>query len=307
MARPPKTAKSRPAHSLKDTYNGCSVEGSHRIAAAGAPVWFYRCVDKSQDAVFTEMASLTPSLATELLKQNDGNRHLKPTKTLQYAADMASGRWAFNGEPIIISKDGKLNDGQHRASAVVESGITVPALFVFGVDRETRTTVDQGAARTAGDYLNMEGIAYANNAAVAAKFILAYERADGRGIMHRQHITNAEVIERVRNDEKLREAASYAHRHIKSYRHLVSHSVVATCWYILSQIHPEDAARYMDQVTFGESIRRGDPAFAVRQAFLTEKRERAAAMEIIFQGWNKFRAKQPLMIVRSRGAFPVLV
>lgn len=273
----------------------------------GTPTWFYHCVDRSQDAVLTELAELTPSLAAELLKQNDGNRNIKSTKTVQYATDMASGRWAFNGEPVIISRDGKLNDGQHRASAVIESGVSVPVLFVFGVDRETRTTVDQGAARTAGDYLNMDGIAYANNAATAAKFVLAYERSDGRNIVARKDITNAEVIERVRNDRLMREAAAYAHRHLKSYRHLVSHSVVASCWYILSQIHADDALRYMDQITFGENIRRGDPAFAVRSAFLNEKRERGAAMEIIFQGWNKFRSKQPLMLVRPRGGFPVLV
>ncbi len=273
----------------------------------GSPAWFYRCVDRSQDGIFTELVDLSPSLATELLKQNDGNRNLRAMKATQYAADMASGRWAFNGEPIIISREGKLNDGQHRASAVIESGATVPAILVFGVDRETRTTVDQGATRSAGDYLSMDGVPYAKNASTAAKFVMAFERSGGRNLGQRMEITNAEIIERVRNDAGMREAAAYAHRHLKSYRNLMSHTVVASCWYILNHIDPVAANRFMDQVTLGENIHRGDPAFAVRSAFLGEKRERAPAMEIIFHGWNKYRAEQPLKIIRVNGAFPVLV
>jgi len=73
------------------------------------------------------------------------------------------------GEPG--SKCGQLNDGQNRCAAVVRSGLTVPTIFVFGLERETRLTVDQGVGKRPGDYLAMSGVANSNHVAAIAAMI----------------------------------------------------------------------------------------------------------------------------------------
>jgi hypothetical protein len=274
---------------------------------AGTINWLNECIERGKRGVFTEVITVTPGLASELLKRNPDNRNLKPIKAQHFAADMIGGRWAFNGEPIIIAKTGELNDGQHRLTALIEANTTLPFLFVFGIVRDTRTTVDQGSARGAGDYLTMDGHSYAKNAATAAKYIIAYERSNGRNLSARGTITNSEVLERVRNDEAVTTAAAYAHRHVKSYRYLCAHSIIATAHYLLSEIHPGDAEAYLDQVCLGENIKRGDPAFAVRSALTGERKYRDDALEIIFHGWNRFRSGQTLKLVRGNGTFPALV
>jgi hypothetical protein len=278
-----------------------------RKLEAGTIHWLLDCIERGKNGVFTETITVTPGLASELLKRNPDNRNLKPLKAQHFASDMLNGRWAFNGEPIIVAKTGELNDGQHRLTALIEANTTLPFLFVFGVERESRITVDQGSARGAGDYLAMEGFHYSNNAATTAKYVIAYERSGGRHLSARKDVTNAEVVSRVRTDPRITEAAAYAHKFLKSYRHLAAHSIIATAHYLLSDIHPAEAESYLDQVCLGENIKRGDPAFAVRSALAGERKYRGDALEIIFHGWNRYRSGQTLQLVRVNGTFPALV
>jgi hypothetical protein len=273
---------------------------------AGTVHWLNECIERGKREVFSETIQMNPGLAAVLLQKNPDNRHLKPIKSDHFTRDMMAGRWVFNGEPIIVAKTGELNDGQHRLNALIDANITLPMVVTFGVSRESRVTVDQGSARSASDYLAMQGYHYANNASTAAKFIIAYERSGGRNLGERAKITNAEVVARVKTDEGIIASTAYAWKHYKEYRHLVSLTVMAACHYVLSAIHPDDAEAYLNQVCLGENIKRGDPAFAVRSAFLAEKRERQPAMEIIFHGWNKFRSGSAAQIIRVNNTFPAL-
>lgn len=276
-------------------------------ADAGTVHWLKGCIDRSKLGIVCETATVTPGLAAEILKRNPDNRSISPTKAQHYATDMINGTWATNGEPIIISEDGLLNDGQHRMQAIIDANVSLPMLFVFGVSRESRTTIDQGRARGAKDYLAMDGVPYSTNASTSARFIIAYERSAGQNLSARPQVTNTEVYRRVKSDPAIIVAAQYAHKNYAEYRHLFSITVMAACYYILNDIAADDAVEYLDQVALGESIKRGDPAFAVRTAFLNDKRERAEAMEIIFHGWNKFRLGEMSKIIRVNGRFPALV
>jgi hypothetical protein len=275
--------------------------------SAGTVAWFKDRVDNSASQVLVERVLVTPGLAGEILRRNPDNRNMRQIKIEHFVRDMVNGRWADNGEPIIISRDGLLNDGQHRLQAVIEANTPQVFVVVFGVSRESRTTVDQGTARGAADYLSMDGVTYAHNAATAAKFIIAYERSDGRNLGERSKLTNAEVVARVKADPCIVEAAAYAHKHLKQYRRLFSHTVMAASYYVLSQIDRDDATAFLDAVATGESIKNGDPAYAVRTAFLRDKYERQPSMEIIFHGWNKFRTDSKAKLITPRGSFPALV
>lgn len=269
--------------------------------------WLNTCIERGRHEIFTDRVLVVPGVAAELLRRNPDNRNISAVKAEHYARDMAAGRWAENGETVIVSQSGELNDGQHRMQAVIDSNSVIPFLFVFGVPRETRITVDQGAARGAGDYLSMLGIQYARNAGVATKFIIAFERSGGKSISARGSVTNAEVVARVRADGEIIKSAAFAHHSYQSYRSLFSHSVMTACHYILAEIDASDANDYLTQIALGENIKRGDPAFAVRQAFLSDKRERQDAMEVIFHGWNAYREGRPLKIAKCFGTLPALV
>lgn len=275
---------------------------------AGTVQWFNECVERGKRESFSESALVTPGLAAELLKRNPDNRNIRPTKVGHYATDMRAGKWAFNGEPIVISKEGLLNDGQHRLTAIIDANTPVTMLFVFGISREARLTVDQGAARGAGDYLGMSGIEYANHCSTIARLVLAIEREDGQRLYRESEVTNAEILQREQSDPAIAEAAHYASTVYRYSRSFVAPGVVGAAFYMLSQINPAQAREFMDRVCIGEGIRRTDPAFAVRDALMTLGRgQRGKKLEVIFRGWVKYRCNQPLKIAKALGSFPALV
>jgi len=269
---------------------------------AGSVQWFLDCVEKSKNGVITEITTLTPGLAGELLQRNSDNRSLRPAKAAQYANDIRSGRWTFNGEPIIISDTGELNDGQHRAWAVADANTPIPVLMVFGVPRDTRTTIDQGAARTAGDYLTMDGIPNGTVQAALARNLLAFERSEGTSLLEGRHVTNAEVMERALSDLRVAKSASFAACHAKPARAFAPPSVVAFCHYIFFAISPDQAETYMDQVCRGEGLRARDPAYTVRERLVSlGSKSREKRIHIIIRGWNAFRQGRSLTIAKIAG------
>lgn len=271
---------------------------------AGTVNWLNECIARGQNEVFSSAIELNPGLAGVLLARNPDNRNIRQTKVLQYETDMRACRWSFNGEPIIISKEGLINDGQHRLRALVEANVTVPMLFVFGVAREARLTVDQGAARSAGDYLGMEGVENSAAAASIARLVIAIERERHARLYRESDVTNIEIRRRVGADAKIGEAAHYAMSHYKSARPFAAPGVIGTAFYLLSEVNPEDARAFMDGVCLGEDLRRDSPAYAVRDALLNLGKQRGAKLEAIFRGWVAHREDRPLKIAKVLGHFP---
>lgn len=93
-----------------------------------------------------EWILVTPQVASELLATQVKNRPISHQIVKRYADDMKNGNWKQCGDTICVDKDGHLTDGQHRLSAVIESGITIRVLLVRGVEHSIYK--DTGSKRT---------------------------------------------------------------------------------------------------------------------------------------------------------------
>ena len=90
---------------------------------------------KQETSLLNGWILVTPELAKELIKFNTQNyRVLDVTTALKYAQDMKSGLWQKNGEPIIFSKEGTEENGQHRLQGVIDSGVAVVMYMIFDAD-----------------------------------------------------------------------------------------------------------------------------------------------------------------------------
>lgn len=140
-------------------------------------VWFQGCMDKAAAlGKWAEWGTLTVAIATLLLTRNDENRNKKRLGIEDLVHALRMGDWTENGETIKISKEGLMNDGQHRCEAVVRTGIPAPTLFAFGVTRESRKTVDLTHRRTPGDILKFNGVLNSNTVAASLRNIINLER-----------------------------------------------------------------------------------------------------------------------------------
>ena len=150
-------------------------------------------LDQALDA---QLMRVTPKLAEQWLGRNDSNRNIRPTKLAQLVRDMQGGRFALTGDSIKFDLNGNLIDGQHRLTAVRDSGIPIEVLVVRGLVPSVRAVIDTGATRSASDALRIAGKhAGSRSMAAAIRILLAIRSGE---VAHAGDIappvTHSEVI-----------------------------------------------------------------------------------------------------------------
>lgn len=111
----------------------------------------------------TYVKKITPEYAAILMQHNNLNRPINRITLEDYKSQIQKGLWKLNGEPIIISNDGVLLNGQHRLTAVIETGLPITSVVVEGVENNDFATIDTGRTRTIADIFNIEEIPNANS------------------------------------------------------------------------------------------------------------------------------------------------
>ena len=108
--------------------------------------------------ITTRIMDITPQIAKKLLDANVANyRGINHRRVEMYAREMREGLWQENYEPIHVYEGGILANGQHRLTAIVESGATVKMLVIAGVKRDV-SIFDNGGIRTHGQTLKASGV-----------------------------------------------------------------------------------------------------------------------------------------------------
>lgn len=284
--KPAERAKDREMKSVSKLDFCCNTKRN-------AERWLNEHIQRGRNGIHYVVADLTPALAQVLLARNDANRILQEETVRKYSRDHEQGLFdGLNGESIKMSKCGLMNDGQHRCTMVERTNIPLRTTFVFGLERESRKTLDQGAARTAGHYMSMDGVKNANNMAAMAKIVLQVEKY-GKIRTGADAPTKSEVMSFAdpRMDE-LQESFAFIHR--KGAANVASLSLLGACHYLTAQLDESDADRYMKSIIDGTEMHQNDPAYAVRSKLMTRalRLNVNEKLNVIFSGWNKFRRGQ---------------
>lgn len=119
--------------------------------------------------------TITPEMARELLKTNTNNRRVKEVTLDRYARDMENGRWTFTGEPISITEDGVLGNGQTRLMACIKADKPFTTIVVRKLKSKAVRNTDVGAQRNVADALRIDGVQDSNILSSAARKMLVLE------------------------------------------------------------------------------------------------------------------------------------
>lgn len=270
--------------------------GNHDAPRRGSPernwsLWLDDQIARAQREVTTQVVTLEPSLARVLLARNPNNRKMSDATVTKYARDMANGTWAFNGEPVIVSKTGELNDGQHRCEAVLAADKAIQVIFVVGTERDTRLTVDQGKTRVAGDYLGMSGHHDSLALAAMAKYVWQHRE---HGKLSQQGInspTKTEVLMLVENTPGLEQSLSAISK--KGSDSVGGRSILAFCHWTFAERSKDSVAanEFMDSLIVGSNLTSNSPILYSRNRLMAMRgrlrpNEKA---ELIFRAWNAHR------------------
>jgi hypothetical protein len=209
----------------------------------------------------------TPAKAAKILEMNLSNRNLRDRRVMTYATAMKRGQWREDaGDPIRLSQDNILLDGQHRLWAVVESGVTISFLVLRDLPSDVMPVIDKGLGRSNGDSMTWANVLNASHSSAAAKLYLAYvfdlvptdsKKAD-------VYISTQDMVEwALDNNERLQWSI---HRARKANTALGG-STAAWTVLLLIALDDYDEAKveeFMDPVITGASLAKGDPRLALR-------------------------------------------
>lgn len=260
---------------------------------------------------YAEIVTVTPELAVEWLGVNTKNRNIRPRHVQRLARDMSAGNWKMTGEPVKFSRKGALLDGQHRLTAIVESGVTVQMMVVYNLPNDVQSAMDSGSARTASDALGLMGFKNSAVAAAAARLAVAEEKS---GPIGKFSATHGEIIAFLNQHPDMDEAVDYA---VWAQNRVdCPPAIIAYTLWRLSQVDYEAAYDFWSGITEKVGLQAGDPVLALSHRLAQARRAREtltreAFVSVIFRAWNLRRdgkTSQRLHInSRAGGVIPVPV
>jgi hypothetical protein len=223
---------------------------------------------KSQqpEPITMELEEITPEIALKYLQTNVVNRKLQPNTVAFYARQMADGQWQLNGDAIRFSQTGALQDGQHRLTAVVESGRPLTTWVARGLPDEAQLTMDQQRKRTAGDMLAMTGMPRGNQVAAIVRVIRRWDQGERsiRGFAGGQRpMSMAEVIHAATEDPLFLEAAQRV-----SARGLYGQApprALGALYVLLARTHVQLSDVFFEYLTSGADLPEGNPILTLRR------------------------------------------
>jgi hypothetical protein len=122
-----------------------------------------------------EVCTITPEKAAELLKANTANRPLKQLHIAFFENQLRRGEMQLTHQGIAISVSGRLLDGQHRLTAIVNTGIEARLLVATGLPDSSFAVLDTGTARTAADVFSIDNVHHASCLATGIRLYLFYK------------------------------------------------------------------------------------------------------------------------------------
>lgn len=254
-------------------------------------VWLEERIARGKKNPIAEVVTLTPVLASLLLERNSANRPISKTGKNEIKQDIANGRFVFNGESIIVSDTGILNDGQHRCINVLEAGIAIQTVIVFGPKEETRYSVDSGKSKTVSNYLAMKGRKYTHILGAAVSFVIQWK---SRGYLnHGNEYTRPSKQAILEGADHLRGIDASVEFTSAAMKSVGSHAVLAFCHYAFWKASSrENADHFMTKLMEGDGLKKGDPILYCRNRLLGMGRgvHAGARAELVFKCWNAWRS-----------------
>lgn len=250
---------------------------------------------------------VSPSLATELLTLNSGNRPFSEQDAKDKATDMKNGKWRFNGDMSVrVSKTGKLLNGQHTLTGIVWSDKGQVLNIQTGLDDDVFDTIDIHKKRTGRDVLHIAGFADGNVISGAIRIIKAYHAGRLTLSRHnndrsRNRTTNHDLVEWMRtNDAALMQECAKQGRNLYSKPRLLGPSIIAAFLYLFSRKNREVAQFFWNAFSTGENISTtSHPAiYLLREKAIGWVTNRAVTntekFACVIKAWNAYRERSPI-------------
>lgn len=180
-----------------------------------------------------EIKTIAPQEALFLLENLHDNQRTIRTKAVSILEkEMRQGTFKLSTDAILILR-GKLGNGQHRLTAVVQSGKPQQFLVLKTNDESIFKVLDCGIRRTIGDAMNL---ANHTNVTAAARWIMAIEAGQatpGSGIAN-FNVTRSQIMQFIETNIELLQDASRITKNLYS-KSFILNKAIATAFLCIAE------------------------------------------------------------------------
>lgn len=252
-------------------------------------------------ALISKERKITPAMAKVYLEANTKNRPLSKRAVDFLKKEILAGRWKSTGDPIKFSKNGRLLDGQHRLTAIAESGITVLSYVIEGLEEDVFNVLDTGNKRDAKDVLSLSGVKHSLYMAATIRNILivndlGFHKAVNkeRGFTQRIKFSIEEIMDFYTKNKTIEKEIEF----IVDGCHLFGHigvALLATAYHSMKKIDQKFAQHFFERYFNGDSLNKTSPIFILRTKLMQDVKGKLCNRDkliLLVMAWNLCRQKK---------------
>lgn len=252
----------------------------------------------------SHVAMVTPEIAAKWLTTQIRNRPVQRSSMRSYRADMVAGRWHFAGDPIRFDSGGHLIDGQNRLTALSEiemPNMALPFVVQTGLPPETQMVMDQGARRTAGQNLALEGIPSGYNLSAGYRLMAFWQN----GMLFDNARSNRQAISNTRVQEWVGENLDVCMKAVANLNRIRKSGIrpsagMAVTLYITGKGFDSEISSLLEEVHTLSNLPPGAPALTLarrlrnaRHSDRTRSLTEPDHLAFLIQTWNSWVAGTP--------------
>ena len=204
-------------------------------------------------------------------------------------------------------KSNRTGNGQHRLTAIVNTGITVPCIVVAGIDDDALPTIDTGLTRSSKDVLGIEGLDDWDAAILGHSLHVLIGHFSGLPVYNTQKLPPHAIREFYLNHTPRLESSLRFIKKLPRQRPPIPHSRAFLLHYLFSEKSPLAADEFMAGLYTGEILALTDPVYQLRTKLHACQYDRdiKPGYDQLFaciKAWNMTRAGKNL--AHGRNIFP---
>lgn len=200
---------------------------------------------------------VTPSMASEWLKTNTRNRRLSSAHVAHLEHVLRSGQWRINGDAIRFGRDGALQDGQHRLTACVNTGIGFHTFVVWNLESDAFDTIDVDVKpRSVSDIIGLHGVKNANGVSAAVKTLWAFKNTGSfyDGGYGSDGYTPRVCMELIQKRPNIYESVSKVIKNKQRYNAFSSKSLLGALHYLFNTVDERLSSEMIEVIENGSTV-----------------------------------------------------
>ncbi len=246
---------------------------------------------------------ISPDRARQLLLLNENNRPIIKANLKKLCRELINGQWKMNGETIKISSDGAVLDGQHRLHAVVQTGISIETMIVYGLNDDVFATIDQGAQRSLSAILSIEKNA---NAKVCASIVPLLRKYKNNKIPNQFDYGEISKIESLaffnENKAVIVRAATFVASN-KNLKKIISPGYLGFLYVVFYEIDSSACSDFFNKLSVGMFYNEKDPIRVLRERLIDiatskNKEDQVYRSAYTIFAWNAYRKNKEITFLR---------